>query len=1174
MTGTPFVHLRARSAYSLAEGAIQVPDLVQLAVRHEMPALALTDHANLFGALEFALAGSRSGVQTITGVLVDLAPDDVGSSPSSPHWPRSPILLLAASEAGWHNLKRLVSRMYLEGDEKRTPALTLAELRERSEGLIGLTGAAPGPLGRLIADGKIESARGLLEDLLSVFSDRLYMELHRHGTELEAGLEPHFLRLAHACGVPLVATNDIYFADPALHDAHQCLLCIRDSTTILDDKRFRVSPNHCFRSPDSMREVFRDLPEALANTAVIARRCSHVLTSREPILPRVPDAGGRSEQEVLAERAREGLEVRLRRHVLAADMTDEERQTSADRYRERLGHELEIIRQTGYDGYFLIVGEVMNWSREQGIPVGPGRGSGAGSVVAWALGITDVDPLRFGLLFERFLNPERVSMPDFDLDFCQQRREEVIAHVRELYGADRVAQIITFGSLKARAVVRDVGRVLGLSYRKVDELAKQVPESPANPVSLQKALETESGLREARANDGDVARLFDIALMLEGLNRNVSTHAAGLVIGDRPIEDLVPLYRDPRSEIVATQYDMTRVEQAGLIKFDFLGLKTLTSMDLAVRLLKQRGIDLDLDTVSLDDEATYALLASGETGGIFQLESPMMRDVLRRLEPNRIEDLVAVLALYRPGPMGNIPSFIERRRGREHVTYPHEKLRGILEETSGIWVYQEQVMETARVLAGFSLGEADLLRRAMGKKIESEMQALEADFVDRAERNQVPRKVAESIFADLEKFAGYGFNKSHAVAYALISYRTAYLKAHHPADFFAAMMTVESASHEKLNMFRDELRRGGVDLRSPDINRSQAEFTVDETSEGSVAVRCGLGALRGVGNAAMELVVVERERNGSYTGLWDFARRARAAELNKEQFEYLAEGGAFDSIMEGHPPAQSRAVAYAAAQMAARCGHEAASAERNSQVSLFESGTEAQELWVLPDAGPWARSEMLARECSVLGFYGSGHPLEQHAAQLKEAGAVPISEIGDPSRGNGDLFRVAGVVAQMKERTSQKKRRFARLRLSDATGAEEFMVFPDTLARHRDLLREGALLLLEVTRESDPSRADSLIVQDVALLEDGGLESDLPAGVLVRTDSTFDIGCLFDLLENARPGMGRVEVVFPVGTDLEAALNLGVGVRLGMGFRTAVENLAGVTAVEELTSRESTSQTV
>ena len=1172
MSAPPFVHLRARSAYSLAEGAIQVPELVGLAARDAMPALALTDHANLFGALEFALAAGGAGVQPIPGALVELAPDDGGGVASALHWPPAPVVLLAATGPGWHGLKRLVSQMYLDGGSQGTPVVTLAQLAAHADGLIALTGAAPGPVGQLLGAGKAESAEALLGELHAVFGDRLYMELHRHGADADAMLEPEFLRLAHARGIPIVATNDIYFAGPELHAAHECLLCIRDSTTILDDQRVQLTPNHCFRSRAAMGELFADLPEALANTAVIARRCSHVLSARTPILPKVPDVGGRSDAEVLADRAGRGLAERLDRHVFTESMPAAERGERAARYRERLAHELGIIRETGYDGYFLIVGEVMNWSRAQGIPVGPGRGSGAGSVVAWALGITDVDPLRFGLLFERFLNPERVSMPDFDLDFCQQRREEVIAHVRDLYGTDRVAQIITFGSLKARAVVRDVGRTLGLSYGRVDELAKQVPENPANPVSLSEALASERGLQEARATDGDVARLFEIALALEGLNRNVSTHAAGLVIGDRPIEELVPLYRDPRSDIAATQYDMKRVELAGLVKFDFLGLKTLTSLDLAVRLLAERGIGLDLEALALDDAATYELLASGETGGIFQLESPMMREVLRRLQPNRIEDLVAILALYRPGPMDNIPTFIERRRGRESVTYPHEKLRGILEETSGIWVYQEQVMETAQVLAGFTLGEADILRRAMGKKIKSEMQALEADFVERAVRNQVARGVAEAIFADLAKFAGYGFNKSHAVAYALISYRTAFLKAHHPADFFAAMMTIESGNRDKLNLFHDELTRRGIDLLPPDINRSRTEFTVEAPDPGRLAVRCGLGTLRGVGNAAMDLVVGERERGGPFADLWDLARRSRAAELNKEHFENLAEGGALDGLLPAAPAAAARAVVHAAAQMAARCGHDAASAERLSQASLFGGEAAAQELWVLPEAEPWSRSEMLAREFAVLGFYGSGHPLEQHAEQLAAAGAVPLDELH--RQAPGAACRVAGIVAQVKERVSQKKRRFARVRLSDASGSEEFMVFPDTLARHRDLLREGTLLLVEVAREADESRADSLIAHDFALLEDGGLERDLPAGLSIRTDGTFDVGGLFDLLAGARPGTGRVEVIFPLDPDLEAAMNVGVAVRLGRGLRLAVGRLAGVTGVEELTDQEGLSHTV
>ncbi len=1161
---TPFVHLRARSAYSLAEGAIQIPDLVQLAASDAMPALALTDRSNLFGALEFAMTASRAGVQPIPGALVELAPDGDGPVASALIWPPAPVLLLAATETGWNHLRRLVSRMYLEVRDRDRPTVTLTELAAAAEGLIALTGGAPGPLGRLLAAGRPESAESLLERLHAVFDDRLYVELHRHGTDADTALEPEFLRLAHARGLPVVATNDIHFARPDLHAAHECLLCIRDSTTLLNEQRERLSPNHCFRSRASMGELFADLPEALANTAVIARRCSHVLAARTPILPRVPDVGGRSDTDVLADRAAAGLAARLRRQ--AGPEPEPERRRKEERYRQRLRHELGIIRETGYDGYFLIVGEVMRWAREQGIPVGPGRGSGAGSLVAWALGITDVDPLRFGLIFERFLNPERVSMPDFDLDFCQQRREEVIAHVRQLYGADRVAQIITFGSLKARAAVRDVGRALGLSYGKVDGIAKQVPENPAHPVSLRDALESERGLQEARASDGDAARLFETALVLEGLNRNVSTHAAGLVIGDRPIEELVPVYRDPRSDVIVTQYDMKRVELAGLVKFDFLGLKTLTSMDLAVRLLERRGITLDLDSLPLDDARTYALLASGETGGIFQLESPMMREILRRLQPDRIEDLVAVLALYRPGPMDNIPSFIERRRGRDPVTYPHASLRRILEETSGIWVYQEQVMETAQVLAGFSLGEADLLRRAMGKKIKSEMRELEADFIERAVRNQVPREVAADIFADLEKFAGYGFNKSHAVAYALISYRTAYLKAHHPADFFAAMMTIESGNRDKLGLFREEVTRCDIRLLPPDVNRSRVEFSVEAGAGGALAVRGGLGALRGISSVAMQQVVEERAREGEYRDLWDLARRSRKAELNREHFENLAEGGVLDGLFPGLSPDRARSVAHAAAPMAARCGHEAAAAERDSQPGLFGDAGSSGGLWILPEAEAWDRSEMLAREFSVLGFYGSGHPLKPYAEQLAETGAVPLGEVHRQEP--GAVLRVAGVLTQIKERTSQKKRRFARVRLSDATGSQELMVFPDTLDRHRDLLREGTLLVLDVVRETESNRSDSLIVQDAVVLDDDGPEREAPAGLVLRADATFDIGRLFDLLATARPGPGRLEVVFPVDPDLEAALDVAVGVRLGRGLRRSIGRLAGVTRVEERTDQE------
>src|SRR5665213_2003056 len=668
-------------------------------------------------------------------------------------------------------LPALVSRSFLDSEAGAEPAVALADLAASSEGLLCLAGGAKGPLGRLIAEGQAESADNLLGELKAAFPGRLYIELTRHGLPEEARTENGFVDLAYQHDLPLVATNDAYFPDRDYHEAHDALLCIAQGKVVDDSDRHRLTPDHYFRAAAEMRVLFADLPEACDNTLVIARRCGFMPVAQKPILPAFPTPEGMSEEATLRGEAAAGLAARLR--ALGSDPDGDER---AAPYRERLDFELKVIIEMGFAGYFLIVADFIQWAKRQGIPVGPGRGSGAGSVVAWALTITDLDPLRFGLLFERFLNPERVSMPDFDIDFCQERRDEVIRYVQQKYGRDRVAQIITFGKLQARGVLRDVGRVLGLPYGQVDRLCKLVPQNPANPVTLARAIEDEPKLQAERDGDPVVKRAFNIARKLEGLTRHASTHAAGIVIGDRALSELVPLYRDPKSDMPVTQFNMKWVEQAGLVKFDFLGLKTLTVLQTAVALVKRRGIEIDLTAIPLDDKKTYDLLARAEAVGVFQLESAGMRRALLDMRPDRFDDIIALVALYRPGPMANIPRYIEVKHGREKPDYLHPKLKTILEETQGIIIYQEQVMEIAKVLSGYSLGGADLLRRAMGKKIQSEMDAQRETFVTGAQAHGVGKGLAEHIFDQVAKFAGYGFNKSHAAAYALVAYQTAYLK--------------------------------------------------------------------------------------------------------------------------------------------------------------------------------------------------------------------------------------------------------------------------------------------------------------------------------------------------------------------------------------------------------------
>jgi DNA polymerase-3 subunit alpha len=716
----------------------------------------------------------------------------------------------------------------------------------------------------------------------------------RHGLEAEDQIEPALIDLAYRHDLPLVATNDVHFLEAEEFEAHDTLICIADGAQVGQESRRHLTPEHRLKSAEEMAALFADLPEAIDNTLVIARRCAFMVPSRAPILPAFPTTAGRTEVEELRAQAEAGLERRLAAHVLSAGLASEEREERARPYRERLAYELQVIGDMKYPGYFLIVADFIKWAKGQGIPVGPGRGSGAGSVVAWALEITDLDPLRFGLLFERFLNPERVSMPDFDIDFCQDRRDDVIRYVRDKYGADKVAAIITFGKLQARAVLRDVGRAQGLPFGLVDRVAKLVPFNPANPPTLEQAMTLEPALAQAAREDEQVERMIDIAKCLEGLPRHASTHAAGIVIGDRPLSELIPLYRDPRSAMPVTQFNMKDVEKAGLVKFDFLGLTTLTLLRQAESLVNQRGGQLDLACLPLDDRATFDLLGRGETAGVFQLESSGMRDALRKLKPDSFEDIIAMNALYRPGPMDNIPRYINCKHGIEQPEYLHPLLEPILKETYGVIVYQEQVQQLAREIAGYSLGGADLLRRAMGKKIKSEMDAQREVFIEGAGRRGIPQKLATTIFEQVAKFASYGFVKAHATAYALLAYQTAYLKANHPLEFFAAVMTMERANHDKLNLFRQELTRFGIPLLPPDINRSEANFSVEGGPEGG-AIRYALAAIRGVGVQAVEGLVSERAAGGPFADLFDLAARAGSG-VNRRLLESLIKAGALDGL--------------------------------------------------------------------------------------------------------------------------------------------------------------------------------------------------------------------------------------------------------------------------------------
>ncbi len=1035
-----FIHLHTHSAYSLAEGAIKVKDLIKRCKNSGMPAVSVTDTNNLFGAMEFAKTAKAEGVQPIIGCQLQI--EQYGH-----------VVLLVQSEEGYQNLCALVSSAHLDTEDNALPNATLENVKVYSAGLICLSGGYGGVYNNLLLEGQ-NADHPVIQKLPQIFKNRFYIELQRHGWAEESQVEEALIDFAYKENIPLVATNDCYFLNRNMHRAHDALLCIAAGRYITEDDRRKVTPEHYFKTTEEMTALFKDIPEAIANTVHIARRCSYLLQEIDPLLPRFDTGEGRDEFEELQYQSQQGLKWRLQNFV--ENFEDKNIQKE---YEDRLAFELSVIKQMGFPGYFLIVSDFIKWAKEQKIPVGPGRGSGAGSLVAWSLKITDLDPIRFGLLFERFLNPERISMPDFDIDFCQERRDEVIRYVQDKYGRDRVAQIITFGKLQARNTIRDVGRVLQMGYGQVDRLAKMIPNNPANPVTLVQAIEQDSDLRKEIAKDENYQKLIEIAKQLEGLYRHASTHAAGLVIGDRPLTQLLPLYRDPRSDMPVTQFNMKFVESTGLVKFDFLGLKTMTVIQKAVDLINEkRDEPLDYLMLPLDDKKSFDLMAQGQTIGVFQLESAGMRDALKRMEASTFEDIIALVSLYRPGPMDNIPMYCDRKLGKEKPDYMHPLLKPYLEETYGIMIYQEQVMQAAQALSGYTLGSADILRKAMGKKIKEEMVRQRVLFIEgAAEHNDVPQEKAEEIFEQINKFAGYGFNKSHAAAYALIAYWTAYLKANHPVEFMAASMTLDLGNTDKLSIFKQDLEKQGIAILLPDINKSDVDFSVEED-----AVRYALAALKGVGEGAMDVLVTERQKNGTYKTLDDFAARCDPRSLNKRQLEHLAAAGAFECVND------NRAQVYESVETILRHANNLAEERESGQVSLF--GGEAggtQTLPTLPQIKDWTPLERLEKEFKAVGFFLSAHPLDTKEDQLQKLKIKTVAEVErilENQPGTG--VKMAGILLKKMERISQKGNKYAFLQLSDASGVYEVTAFSDLLAVSREFLVAGEPLLLSVTAES------------------------------------------------------------------------------------------------------------
>jgi DNA polymerase III subunit alpha len=1135
-----YIPLRIFSGFSILEGAIEPKDIAAQAAELGFPAVALCDRNGLYGSMAFADACLSANVQPIIGALLSVkrpAPDNTAPLYDS-------LALYAQNETGYTNLSSLVSAAHLKRPEHEEPHIRMEDLAGKTEGLLALSGGMEGAINRLLQEQQNAEAQQIAEQLKTYFPDRFFIELGL--TDLESRkIEQRLVALAEQLAVPLVAVNPVHYVQEDFHKAHDALLCIASKSTLEQQERPRSSPRAWLMPSDYFARRFAEYPDALENTKAIAQSCTYVPPKRDPILPSL--AGDKvQEQVMLREAAAQGLAARLA--ILP--------QLDAKAYGARLQFELDVIISMGFAGYFLIVADFIQWAKQQDIPVGPGRGSGAGSLVAWALTITDIDPIELGLLFERFLNPERVSMPDFDIDFCETRRGEVIRYTQEKYGADHVAQIITFGRLKSRAVLKDTGRVLSMSYNQLDRLAKLIPATPADPWTLGRALNGVSELAQAYQQDGQVKQLFDLAQRLEGLPRNIGTHAAGVVIGDRPLEQLVPLYRDMRSDMPVTQFDMKYTEAAGLVKFDFLGLKTLSVIHRTLQLVKVRtGVSIDFATLGWGDAAVYKLLQRGDTVGVFQLESEGMRRALSSVKPSCFADIIALVALYRPGPMDNIGTFGARKNGKEAITYPHPLLEPILKETYGVIVYQEQVMQAAQILADYSLGEADLLRRAMGKKIQSEMDAQRSRFVEGAARIDIDARKADELFNLIDKFAGYGFNKSHAAAYAVLSYQTAWLKVHYPHEFYAATMSYDQHDTDKLNTYVDDMRRLGHKLLPPCIHASAAEFSVEAVGE-ELNVRYALGALKGVGVAAMRELVALVQTDGTFTSLEDFATRLGDVKLNRKQIESLAAAGAFDTLgIERHK-------IYLGAEAILAAAASAQNTRTSGQHALF-GDTHAVSSIPMPADNIWAVSQRMKEEKEAFGFYFSAHPLDKYKAVALTHGVRSFAQLAElkVEKGARSSATVLALAEGLQWRTSAKGRRYLILKCSDTSGQFEASCFDEAVSAELEkfvVQNASALLTLELDRQGpdDPLR---LTIKSAKAAE--SLVANTHHNVIIEVSAPEALAELADILRGEQGHSTLVLQLERQGGKLER-LELGANFSFTQAIIEAMRKLEGVVRFE------------
>ena len=1073
----PFIHLRSLSSYSLSESTLKIENLVSYAKKNSMPAIAITDNNNMFGVFEFAQECVNNNIQPIIGSSINLLDCKINNKISQ-------ITLLVKNQYGYKNLLHLSSQSHLNNFDD--VGITLSQIQNYSDGLYCFIGGEYNPLLLLNKENRKKEISKLVQNFKKIFKTNFLFEIQRINNFDIDSFEKEFINIAREFDVPLIGSNNVKYADKDDFAAHDALLCIAQKSTINKSLRNNSNENIYFKSSEEMKNIFADIPEIINNNLNVALSCNFFPEETKPKLPEFQNNLNLSAEEFLLKTSQEGLDIKIKKFNLP----------NSQKYKKRLDYENKTIIRMGFAGYFLIVADFVNWAKNSKIPVGPGRGSGAGSLVAWSLGITDLDPLKYDLLFERFLNPERVSMPDFDIDFCQTRRDEVIEYVNTKYGSECVAHIITFGTLASRAAVRDIGRVLEVPYGEIDSFAKLIPFNPSNPLTLSESIKSERSLQEKITNDERIANVIDISLKIEGTHRHASTHAAGVVIGHEKISKVVPLYKDQNTNANATQFSMKYVEKAGLIKFDFLGLTTLSIIDDAVKLIKKNNSNFSINEIPLNDKKTYEQLSKGDTVGIFQLESNGMGSVLRQLQPDRFEEIIAVVALFRPGPMDNIPSFCNRKHLREPIDYIHPMLESVLKETYGIIVYQEQVMQIAQVLSNYSLGEADLLRRAMGKKIQKEMDQQKTRFIDGSIKNNINKNEASKIFDLVNKFAGYGFNKSHAAAYALISYQTAFLKANFPHEFITATLNYSIDRTDKIILIKQEIERLNIPFLKPDINHSDSLFSI-EVINNIKSIRFGLGAIKGVGIKSISTMIDEREKNGKFLNIIDFMNRVKSEVVNKRQLEKLVQAGAFDSIELNRSKLFNNVPKFV----------ELYGGEKiNNQDLLFEEreiSFKDKNLFI-QNYDNWTNLDILTNELDVIGFYFSDHPLNHYPNLFFDLQQIESYNNITKTNYNLNSSKVCGAILDIKERSNKDGRKYAFITISETDNQFELAIFSENLYKYRSILKEGNLLIFDIDIIKNKSDI-RLIIKKITLLEKIFKETNLRLSLYATADNLVSV---------------------------------------------------------------------